>query len=282
MPKKGEIKFNIEAGWLQNEYVTKRRRNQDLCDEIGCSMPTLLRMLVRFGIDARDDRLGAVHHSRRARFDLEEATRQYVREKANCYDIGDRMGVHACTVRRRLRESGIRIRHHNETKRGKPSHRRIDLDPSLVSAEYTKAGASIRSLNYMFGVSDDIIRRALKAAGVEVKKRDRTGAKNPNWRPHLTAEERALRRDSAKMAKWRMQVYERDGFKCQRCGDSRGGNLNAHHIEAHCENKAERDNPDNGITLCVGCHREFHSAYGTRGFGRVELGIFLSGHRVAA
>lgn len=282
MPRGRKIKFVVEDSWLRNEYMTKRRRNQDLCDEIGCSMPTLLRMLIRANIEIRDNRNKCVHPSRRVSLDLEKATSLYVENEWNCYRIGDLLGVSGCTVRRRLRESGVRIRHHNETKRGKPNHRRIDLDPSVVAIEYAKADATVRSLETLFDVNGEIIRRALAVVGIETKKRDRDGAKNPNWRDDLTAEERANRRDSAKHAKWRVEVYERDGFKCQRCWDDRGKNLNAHHIEAHCQNRPDRHNPDNGITLCVSCHREFHRRYGLRDFGRIQLEEYLSGYQVAA
>ncbi|WP_197033387.1 HNH endonuclease [Bradyrhizobium sp. URHD0069] len=242
-------------------------------------MPTLLRILKRTGIEPRDDRNAAVHHGRRVRFDLEKAAKLYVDNEWNAERIGELLGVNASTILRRLRESGVMIRHHNDTKRGKPNHRRIDLDPQLVALEYAKQDADIKSLMAMFGVTKSIIRRAFDAAGVETKKRDRDGAKNPNWRPDLTAEERALRRDSAKQTKWRIQVYERDGYKCQRCGDAQGGNLNAHHVEAHCQNTKDRNDPDNGITLCVECHRGFHRAYGLRGFGRKQLAEWLENYR---
>lgn len=272
---RGPKKFFVSEDWLRNEYITKRRRNDDLCKEIGCSPPTLLSLLARAGIEPRDDRNGVIHLSRRVAFDLKKATNLYLDHEWNCDRIGGLLGVNGCTIRRRLRESGVKIRHQNDTKRGRPSGRRIELDQDLVAAEYAKEGATVRTLNAVFGVTDEIIRRTLASAGIEIKKRDRDGAKNPNWRPDLTADERAARRDSAKQAKWRVLVYERDGYACQRCGDDKGGNLNAHHIEAHCENFKDRNNLDNGVTLCIECHRQFHRVYGLRDFGRPELAEFL-------
>ncbi len=54
--------------------------------------------------------------------------------------------------------------------------------------------------------------------------------------------------------KWRMAVYERDGFKCQCCSKV-GGELNAHHILSWHGYPEKRFDVDNGITLCVDCHR---------------------------
>jgi 5-methylcytosine-specific restriction endonuclease McrA len=72
---------------------------------------------------------------------------------------------------------------------------------------------------------------------------------------------------------WRSDVFTRDNFTCQECGDAIGGNLNAHHkiefadiIERHeitnleealkCE---ELWNTNNGITLCEDCHKLIHN-----------------------
>jgi 5-methylcytosine-specific restriction endonuclease McrA len=61
---------------------------------------------------------------------------------------------------------------------------------------------------------------------------------------------------------WRLAVYERDNYTCQCCGDSKGGNLNAHHLDSHDWAKDKRLDLDNAITLCVNCHTDFHMTYG--------------------
>lgn len=72
---------------------------------------------------------------------------------------------------------------------------------------------------------------------------------------------------------WRSNIYERDSYTCQNCGDKTGGNLNVHHIKYFNEiiinnnidtlEKAKSCNDlwkiENGITLCNKCHREIHS-----------------------
>ena len=64
-------------------------------------------------------------------------------------------------------------------------------------------------------------------------------------------------RKSEEYKNWRMRVFERDNFKCQVCGKV-GGELNAHHIKEFSEYPELRFEVDNGITLCVNCHKKIH------------------------
>lgn len=79
---------------------------------------------------------------------------------------------------------------------------------------------------------------------------------------------------------WWKKIFERDNYSCQKCGDSTGGNLQAHHIkrlsiiieeivnniyEIDFNNLIEIVSKDenilslnNGITLCYKCHKNLH------------------------
>ena len=59
---------------------------------------------------------------------------------------------------------------------------------------------------------------------------------------------------------WTQLVKERDGFTCQKCGDT--GDVQAHHIEPVALRPDLADDLDNGITLCTSCHREVHKHEG--------------------
>lgn len=68
-------------------------------------------------------------------------------------------------------------------------------------------------------------------------------------------------RHTKEYSNWRMAVFARDNYTCQKCG-KRGGRLNAHHIKRYRSCVEERTNINNGITLCESCHRAVHSLEG--------------------
>ena len=88
---------------------------------------------------------------------------------------------------------------------------------------------------------------------------------HPRWkedRGSIKNKKRTLRA-SKDMCEWRKQIYNRDNFTCQLCGNrSRKGNLvylNAHHIQRVVDEPALALSISNGITLCDDCHK---STYG--------------------
>ena len=89
-----------------------------------------------------------------------------------------------------------------------------------------------------------------------------TGENNYRYNPNMTVEERELRRETPNYKKFVKKVYARDNYTCRCCGDNRGRNLNAHHLNGYHWDKKHRTSKLNGITLCEGCHNEFHSMYG--------------------
>lgn len=88
------------------------------------------------------------------------------------------------------------------------------------------------------------------------------GENNPNYNPEITNEERGKGRFGIGIPQWRKEVYKRDKFTCQCCGDNKGGNLNAHHLNGYNFDKEHRTDINNGITLCKTCHKRFHEIYG--------------------
>ncbi len=81
------------------------------------------------------------------------------------------------------------------------------------------------------------------------------GKKNHGWKGGISPE-----RQSNKAVQWTQAIYKRDNYICQMCGAGRG--LNAHHIAGWNTNPEFRYDMDNGVTMCVSCHTEFHKQYG--------------------
>ena len=101
-----------------------------------------------------------------------------------------------------------------------------------------------------------------------------SGKNNYNYNCNLTNEDRINKRDYSGYHKWRRGVYSKDDYTCQKCSQ-RGVFLNAHHIENYSSNKELRIDIDNGITLCKGCHKEFHKIYGKKNNNQTQLDEFL-------
>lgn len=88
-----------------------------------------------------------------------------------------------------------------------------------------------------------------------------TGAQSHLFNPELTDEERMIRRNVVPLREWRRKIFERDDYTCDICGQ-RGGALNAHHLDCWSAYPEKRFDEDNGVTLCVKHHKQFHDHMG--------------------
>jgi len=92
------------------------------------------------------------------------------------------------------------------------------------------------------------------------------GDKSPSWKGGLTEKnygKKGIRlKDSFIEKKWRKSIYERDNWICQFCHDMSKKEhpviLNAHHIKSWRDYPDDRYKIENGITLCIDCHRYVH------------------------
>lgn len=80
------------------------------------------------------------------------------------------------------------------------------------------------------------------------------GDKSSNWKGGVTEKHRLIR-TSSKYRVWREQVFERDNYTCQTCGQ-RGGKLQADHIIPLANDKNKIYELSNGRTLCIDCHKK--------------------------
>lgn len=90
-----------------------------------------------------------------------------------------------------------------------------------------------------------------------LRERGAKGKKCHSYKDGKMHERRGLRFTN-NYKRWRFDVFARDKFTCQKCGDKKGGNLNAHHIKHFADHPEFRFELSNGITLCERCHRQEH------------------------
>lgn len=84
------------------------------------------------------------------------------------------------------------------------------------------------------------------------------GPNHWNWQGGISKENDE--RDSNEYKQWRKQVYQKDNYKCQKCGNKI--KLNAHHIFSWKYYPNLRYEVSNGMTLCEDCHIKIHQKYG--------------------
>ncbi len=91
--------------------------------------------------------------------------------------------------------------------------------------------------------------------------RVKQGDKTHLWRGGITEENKIIR-SGIEFRLWREAVFARDNWACQECGDRCGNGkaveLHPHHIKPFAKFPDVRFAIDNGVTLCVGCHKKEH------------------------
>ena len=126
-------------------------------------------------------------------------------------------------------------------------------DRTHLSIKTKHAKPIIEYISVMTGFDTDTIRNALKVymgVGIITQSRDFIILRNLNINENRN-------RCTKKYKQWRLGVYERDNYTCVECG-KRGLELNAHHIKQWAHYKGLRFSLENGITLCVDCHKKKH------------------------
>jgi len=153
-----------------------------------------------------------------------------------------------------------------------------------LQIEYVDKQRSTAEIAAEFGVTDanvvyflkkhEIARRSISEAR-KVKHWGASGDKNPMFgkmgklNPRYIDGSSPERQRIYAQHEWKeliKRVYERDGFKCQRCNvpHTRKNTLHAHHIKAWAKHPELRAEPSNLITLCKSCHDFVHSKANTK------------------
>lgn len=87
------------------------------------------------------------------------------------------------------------------------------------------------------------------------------GNEHWNWKGGISR----TRPETREYKEWKREILKRDNYTCQCCG-VKGGLLHPHHIKRWVDFPDLRYNYDNGITLCVRCHRSVYKISFQLGF----------------
>ena len=79
------------------------------------------------------------------------------------------------------------------------------------------------------------------------------GKEHPKWKGGIYPENEKIRH-STEYKEWRIKIFERDDYTCQKC-ERVGCELNADHIKSFALFPELRFEISNGRTLCIECHR---------------------------
>ena len=164
-----------------------------------------------------------------------------------------------------LRRNGIEIKNNTESKR----NNRINISSKEIIDLYNY-GFPLKVISKMYDVDVSTIKLRLKENNIKIRNTSEQRLLKSKVKLNSKKENYKLKsiRNSYFYKEWRTLVYERDDYTCQCCGDARGGNLQAHHIDNFSDYMELRFEIFNGITLCESCHSpskigSFHHTYGT-------------------
>ena len=144
--------------------------------------------------------------------------------------------------------------------------------------------SNIEKYGHEYATQSDIVKEKTKNTCMEKYGvpcfilRDWNGAdhrkeKSPKWKGGVKYHR--IERSVFEYKEWRISVFKRDDFTCQKCNE-KSKKLRAHHILNWKDNLEYRYDVDNGITLCERCHIKFHSKYGKCNNNREQLDEFLN------
>ena len=221
--------------WLRGKYWDEELSMSKIGELCNRSDATILKWLNKHNILIRS-RGESAHIYHKKRLGSENYNnknwlqKKYLEEKLSTIQIGELCGVTFSTIHKWMIKHNISRRSFSEVNKG-----RIAWNKGIPRTKEIIEGMS--------------------------------GKNGSNWKGGITPLVRSIRTKS-KYRQWRSDVFTRDDFTCQECGQI-SGRLNAHHIKSFSSilqkyeittleealNCEELWNINNGITFCEECHK---------------------------
>ena len=220
--------------WLENKYIIEKVNGMEIAKICDVYFSTIYKYLEKFNIPTRSANI------------------------AYCSNCGKELKRKPCRSKgRNYCDSKCQMEY--EYKNGIRDGKEVSQKAHEV---LRKKGHYKRNNDYLYERNP--------AKSIEVRKK-LSGENNHSWKGGITPFYLQIR-GCFEYRQWRSDVFTRDNFTCQICGDDRGGNLQAHHKISFSDilNKYEITtydeaincealwNINNGVTLCEKCHIDIH------------------------
>ena len=204
----------------------------------------------------------------------------YLKDNLSMTQIAEKFNVSINKIKRILLNNNINIRDISEQIKLK-----LNLDENEVINLYINKQLSCSKIALVLNTTHTTISSILYKHNINLRtqKEEIGGSKHSNWKGGISPERNIIMQTN-EYKEWRNNVYQKDNYTCQCCGDNKGGNLNAHHIKNFSDYVDLRFDVENGVTLCENCHNlskygSFHNIYGTKNNTKEQLEEYIQRYK---
>lgn len=239
----------IDKDTLYDLYVNERLTTFDIGVILGMSNSTVANWLRKYEIPIRQTR----DAQRPANPSREELYELYVNQEISINNIAIQLKSSEINISKLLKEYGIPIR--SKTAKCAGWNKGIPLPAQQRDNLSAHAKQRIGEKSPRYRVTLDKTTRGKIANSLKGKYRQHL---NPNWKNGGTTRYRRIIMGQYEYKEWRKAVYERDNYTCQMCQKPSNGDIQAHHIYPVKTHPERILDVNNGVTLCIPCHKSIH------------------------
>lgn len=177
-------------------------------------------------------------------------TEHYINQQLSKSECAELIGVSYQTIHKWLRQYNIPERSQEEQRKIEFDRMMSRITKDILEEYYTNKLLSIEQCSLKLKVSPGKTKKLLEVYGIPII--DIHKERSKRYKPRTCGE----------YTRWRNEVFRRDNLSCVCCGTKE--KIQTHHLFNFSDNKELRMQIDNGVTVCLKCHKEFHRLYGRR------------------